>query len=169
MPALAPRLLHPRLVLPTRGTVSFLLGQWLAPQPPSDPSMLGTTSRARSDLCTLDGKRVPAVAFKYDALGAPPVERAHLHCLYLVVRFDMLNNLRHRLAGPFLPPAPLLSPCSSPQAVRDAPETLPRCRVWLCATGYKTHTHKNGLAPKEVHTSEMLGVTNLLYTTCGAS
>src|SRR5215211_1083638 len=170
MLAVAPLVLHPRFVFPTREAVSPLLGQKLTGQPPSAPPMLGTTSRARSNLLsTLDGKRLPAVAFNYDALGAPPVEGAHLHSLHLVVRFDMLNNLRHRLAGPFLPPAPFLFPCSSPQAVRDAPETLPRCRVWLCAPGYKTHTHKNGLAPKEVHTSEMLGVTNLLYTTCGAS
>src|SRR5215210_4978819 len=147
MPAVAPLVLHPRFVFPTREAVSPLLGQKLTGQPPSAPPMLGTTSRARSNLLsTLEGKRVPAVAFKYDALGAPPVERAHLHCLYLVVRFDMLNNLRHRLAGPFLPPA--LSPCSSPQAVRDAPETLPRCRVWLCALGYKTRKHKNGFCTK---------------------
>src|SRR5215210_3921978 len=139
MPPLALSVLYPRFVFPTRGAVSLLLAENLAGQPPSHPPMLGTTSRARSNLSsTLDGKRLPTVAFNYDALGAPPVEGAHLHSLYLVVRFDMLNNLRHRLAGPFLPPAPLLSPCSSPQAVRDAPETLTRCRVWLCATGHKT-------------------------------
>src|SRR5918995_4158929 len=132
MPAVAPLVLHPRFVFPTRGAVSLLLGQWLADQPLSTHPMLGTTSRARSNLLssTLDGKRLSAVAFNYDALGAPPVECAHLHCLYLVVRFDMLNNLRHRLAGPFLPPAPFpMSPCSSPQALRDTPETLTRDRV----------------------------------------
>src|SRR5215208_3313328 len=113
MPPLALSVLYPRFVFPTRGAVSLLLAQNLAGQPPSHPPMLRTTSRARSNLSsTLDGKRVPAVAFNHDALGAPPVECAHLHCLYLVVRFDMLNNLRHRLAGPFLPPA--LSPISSP-------------------------------------------------------
>src|SRR5215208_8459280 len=114
MPAVAPLLLQPRFVFPTRVAVSLLLAQNLAGQPPSHCSiMLGTTSRARSNLSsTLDGKRLPAVAFNYDALGAPPVEGAHLHSLYLVVRFDVLNNLRHRLAGPFLPPA--LSPYSSP-------------------------------------------------------
>src|SRR5829696_8072180 len=127
--------------------------------------MLGTTSRARSSLSTLDAKRLPAVAFNHVALGAPPVDCTHLHCLYLVVRFDMLNNLRHRLAGPFLPPA--LSPCSSPQAVRDAPETLPRCRVWLCALGYKTRKHKKRLAPKEALIIDMLGITNLSSTICG--
>src|SRR5919107_524220 len=106
MPAVAPRLLHPHFVFPTRGVVSLLLGQKLVGQPPSALPMLGTTSRARSNLSTLDGKRLPAVAFNHDAFGAPPIECAHLHCLYLVVRFDMLNNLRHPLAGPFLPPAP---------------------------------------------------------------
>src|SRR5918994_444689 len=130
MPKVAPRLLCPRFVFLTRGAVSLLLGQRLAGQPPSDPPMLGTTSRARSSLSILDAKRLPAVAFNDDALGAPPVECAHLHCLYLVVRFDMLNNLRHRLAGPFLPPAAFpISPCSSPQAVRDTLETLTRDRV----------------------------------------
>src|SRR5215217_5454564 len=132
--------------------------------------MLGTTSRARSNLLsTLEGKRPPAVAFNYDALGAPPVECAHLHCLYLVVRFDALNNLRHRLAGPFLPPAPFHFPCSSPQAVRDTPETLTRDRVWLCAPGHKTHKHQDRPWTKEIPITDMLGVINLLSTTCGAS
>src|SRR5919202_6440804 len=86
---MTPLLLYPRFVFPTREAVSFLLGQWLDGQPPTHSStIVGTTSRARSILSTLDGKRVPAVAFNYDALGAPPVECAHLHCLYLVVRFD---------------------------------------------------------------------------------
>src|SRR5215218_3797020 len=114
MPAVAPLVLHPRFVFPTREAVSPLLGQKLTGQPPSAPPMLGTTSRARSNLLsTLEGKRLPAVAFNYDALGAPPVEGAHLHSLHLVVRFDALNNLRHHLAGPFLPPA--LSPYGSPR------------------------------------------------------
>src|SRR5215216_6163830 len=114
MPPLALSVLYPRFVFPTRGAVSLLLAQNLAGQPPSHSStMVYTTSRARSILSsTLDGKRLPTVAFNHDALGAPPVEGAHLHSLYLVVRFDVLNNLRHRLAGPFLPPA--LSPYSSP-------------------------------------------------------
>src|SRR5215212_3565810 len=112
MAPLALSVLYPRFVFPTRGAVSLLLAQNLAGQRPSHPPMLGTTFRARSILSTLDGKRLPTVAFNYDALGAPPVECAHLHSLYLVVRFDVLNNLRHRLAGPFLPPA--LSPYSSP-------------------------------------------------------
>src|SRR5919112_4256802 len=102
---MAPLLLYPRFVCPTREEVSLLLGQRLASPPPTQSStIVGTTARARSILSTLDGKRLPAVAFNHDALGAPPVDCAELHCLYLVVRFDMLNNLRHRLAGPFLPP-----------------------------------------------------------------
>src|SRR5215218_5113194 len=162
MPAVAPLVLHPRFVFPTREAVSPLLGQKLTGQPPSAPPMLGTTSRARSNLLsTLEGKRLPAVAFNYDALGAPPVEGAHLHSLHLVVRLDMLNNLRHRLAGPFLPPAPFLFPCSSPQAVRDAPETLPRCRAWLCAPGHKTHKHQDRPWTKEIPITDMLGVINL--------
>src|SRR5215208_7916624 len=144
MPTVAHRLLYPRFVFPTREAVSLLLGQWLAGQPPTHSStMVSSTSRARSNLSTLDGKRLPAVAFNHHALGAPPVECAHLHFLNLVVWIDTLNNLCHRLAGPFLPPAPLLSPCSSPQLLGDTPETLPRCRIWFCAPGHKTHKHKN--------------------------
>src|SRR5215208_4750592 len=94
MPALAPLLLYPHFVFPTRGVVS-LLAQWLGSQPPSDPPMLGITSRARSSLSTLDGKRLPAVAFNHDALGAPHIDRAHLHFLNLVARFDILDYLCH--------------------------------------------------------------------------
>src|SRR5919112_6710566 len=96
MPAVAPLVLYPHFVFPTRGVVSFLLAQWLASEPLSAPlcSMLGTTSRARSNLLSsLDGERLPAVAFNHDALGAPPVERAHLHFLNLVARFDILDYL----------------------------------------------------------------------------
>src|SRR5918995_1537325 len=70
-----------------------------------------------------EGCSLTALAFNYDALGAPSVECVHLHSLHLVARFDTLNNLRHRLAGPLLPPAPFLFRCSSPQAVVDMPET----------------------------------------------
>src|SRR5215213_10555350 len=94
MPAVAPRFLYPRSVFPTREAVSLLLGQWLSGQPPTHSStMVGTTSRARSILSTLDGKRLPAVAFNHDALGAPPIDRAHLHFLNLVARFDILDYL----------------------------------------------------------------------------
>src|SRR4051794_25411005 len=105
MPAVAPLVLHPRFVLPTHWAVSLLLRQWLALLLPSAPPMLGPTFRARSILSTLDAKRLPTVAFNHDALGAPPVECAHLHFLNLVVRFDTLNNLRHRCRFPS-PPGP---------------------------------------------------------------
>ena len=90
---MAPRFLHPRSVFPTREAVSLLLGQWLTgqPLPTHSSTMVGTTSRARSILSTLDAKRLPAVAFNYDALGAPSVDRAELHFLNLVARFDLLD------------------------------------------------------------------------------
>src|SRR5829696_2111152 len=95
MLALAPRFLHPHSVFPTREAVSLLLGQWLTgqPLPTHSSTMVGTTSRARSILSTLDAKRLPAVAFNHDALGAPSVERAELHFLNLVARFDLLDYL----------------------------------------------------------------------------
>src|SRR5918994_4860471 len=96
MPAVVPFFLQPRFVLPTHRAVSLLLRQWLAPQPPSDPRMLGTASRARGSHSNLGGERLLAVALDHDALGAPSVNRTHLHCLHLVVRFDTLDNLRHR-------------------------------------------------------------------------
>src|SRR5919112_5653604 len=106
MPAVAPIVLHPRFVFPTRGAVSLLLRQWLlVPQLPSEPRMLSTASGAKSSLSALGAKRLPAVAFNRDALGAPPVDRTHLHFLHLVVRFDALNNLRHCRRSPS-PPGP---------------------------------------------------------------
>src|SRR5215216_801623 len=103
MPAVAPRFLHPHSVFPTREAVRLLLGQWLAGQPRTHSStMVGTTSRAPSILSTLEGKRLPAVAFNHDALGAPPVDRAELHFLNLVARFDMLDHLCQCPPFPFL-------------------------------------------------------------------
>src|SRR5215208_8488855 len=103
MPAVAPHFLHPRSVFPTREAVSLLLGQWLTGQPPTHSStMVGTTSRAPSILSTLDAKRLPAVAFNHDALGAPSVDRAELHFLNLVARFDLLDHLCQCSLFPFL-------------------------------------------------------------------
>src|SRR5215210_4731305 len=103
MPPLALSVLYARFVFPTRGAVSLLLRQNLAGQPPSHSfTMVGTTSRARSILSTLDAKRLPAVAFNHDALGAPPVDRAELHFLNLVARFDMLDHLCQCPPFPFL-------------------------------------------------------------------
>src|ERR671916_2959584 len=106
MPAVAPFVLHPRFVFAMHGAVSLLLRQWrLAPQLPSDARMLGTTSRARGNRSALGGERLLTVAFDHDALGAPSVNRTHLHSLDLVVRFDTLDNLAHRRRSPS-PPAP---------------------------------------------------------------
>src|ERR671920_2533805 len=102
---MAPLLLYPPFVVPTREAVSLLLGQWLEGQPPTHSStIVGTTSRARSILSTLDGKRLQAVAFNYDALGAPSVDRAELHFLNLVACFDLLDHLCQCLF-PFPPSA----------------------------------------------------------------
>src|SRR5215216_7786819 len=103
MPAVAPRFLYPRSVFPAREAVSLLLGQNLAGQPPTHSStMVGTTSRARSILSTRDGKRLPAVAFNHDPVRAPSVDRAELHFLNLVARFDLLDHLRQCPPFPFL-------------------------------------------------------------------
>src|SRR5919112_4569363 len=100
---MAPLLLYPRFVLATREAVSLLLGQWLEGQPPTHSStIVGTTSRARSILSTLDGKRLLAVAFNHDALGAPPVDLAELHFLNLVARFDILDYLCQYPPFPFI-------------------------------------------------------------------
>src|SRR5919199_4911914 len=100
---MTPLLLYPRFVFPTREAVSFLLGQWLDGQPPTQSStVVGTTSRARSILSTLDGKRLPAVAFNYEALGAPLVECAELHFLNLVACFDLFDDLCQCPWFPFL-------------------------------------------------------------------
>src|SRR5918998_2804007 len=110
MPAVVPFVLHPRFVFPTHhGAVSLLLGQWLACQLPSDPCrMLSTASRARGNRSALGGERLLAVAFDHDALGAPDVNRTHLHCLDLVVRFDTLDNMCHRCRFPS-PPGPFFN------------------------------------------------------------
>src|SRR5829696_7618248 len=103
MPPLAPRFLYPHFVFLTSEAVSLLLGQWLAGPPPTHSStMVGTASRARSILSTLDAKRLPAVAFNHDVLGAPPVDRAELHFLNLVARFDLLDHLCQCPPFPFL-------------------------------------------------------------------
>src|SRR4051812_32288913 len=108
MPAVAPLVLHPRFVLPTHWAVSLLLRQWLALQLPSELRMLGIASWARSSLISaLGAKLLPAVAFNHDALRTPPVDCTHLHFLHLVVRFEALNNLRHRCRSPS-PPGPFL-------------------------------------------------------------
>src|SRR5215212_667265 len=103
MLAVAPRFLYPHSVFPAREAVSLLLGQWLTGQPPTHSStMVGTTSRARSILSTFDGKRLPAVAFNHDPVRAPSVDRAELHFLNLIARFDLLDHLCQCPLFPFL-------------------------------------------------------------------
>src|ERR687894_2686272 len=105
MPAVVPFVLHPRFVFPTYGAVSLLLRQWLLASqlPMRDPCMVGTASRARGNRSALGGERLLAVAFDHDAFGTPCVNRTHLHLLHLVVRFDTLDNLRHRRRSPSPP------------------------------------------------------------------
>src|SRR5918997_9012 len=107
MPAVVPFVRHPRFVFPTHGAVSLLLRQWFALQLPSAPRrMLGTASRTRGNPSALGGERLLAVAFDHDALGAPDVNRTRLYLLHLVVRFDMLDNLRHHRSRSPSPPTP---------------------------------------------------------------
>ena len=47
-----------------------------------------------------EGNFLTAVALDHGALGTPSVDSAHLHVLNLVVRFDALYNLRHKLPFP---------------------------------------------------------------------